>query len=398
MEHKMKILFFSDLHASMKHGLFGLSFIEQVKKTLSWIAQTVEQHDIEYVFCLGDIFDIQQAVDTPSIDTVVAGFQEIVEAARVKVVVVQGNHDVYRKDGLWSSVSALRDIRGTSSSHRKIPLQLVQRTETVSLTEGAVQCVPFTEKGYEPDPQARFICGHLELAGAYYMPGGLVEDQGVHSGFDSFSKCATCSGQGHLAFPEMGPCPDCNGTIHYVGGHYHHPQVLGRALVVGSCCYHSYQDRIVETPRGAVILDLNHDGPPVIGDFTWIMNPHATPVHTIEAQTHAQAEENIKYLHKACGIDPEKWHLRVKIPVAEGEHIDGRRIPRGLKYSVVPDDPPKIVARTKITSKTEPTEAFDEYVKQVPPQKLPEAVVAEGHRLLREIQKVQDAESATTGP
>jgi CxxC motif-containing protein len=381
----MKILFFADLHASMKHGLYGISFVEQVSKTLSWIAQMVKETNADYVIFLGDVFHVQQAVDTPSIHAVVEGFQEIIDSCPNEVVIIEGNHDVYKKDGLWSSTSALRDLRGSLGNSP--PVKIISKATTLELFNAApgpsairVQCVPYTEKGYEVDHTADFICGHLEVSGAMYRPGGLVEESGVHAGFDDFM----------LERPGL---DEPVNPVCYIGGHYHHPHIFGRTLIVGSCCYHSFSDKIVDTPRGAVLLNLERAGVPDIPDFSWLENPHATPVHTIEAQTHEQAEEQLKRLKDICHIPPENWHVRIKIPTVEAEHIDGRRVPRGVQYAVVPNDPPKVIARTQITSKTSPTDAFDEYARQAPPQKLKEAIVSEAHRILLAAQKEQDEAS-----
>ena len=97
-------------------------------------------------------------------------------------------------------------------------------------------------------------------------------------------------------------------------------------------------------------------------------------------------------LKTICGIPPEHWNVRVDIPTAEAEHIDKRRVPRGINMSIIPNDPPKVVARTKITSKSSPMDALDEYMRQVPPAKFPERVRDEGHRILKQILETQAEE------
>ena len=106
----MRILFFADLHASMKHGLYGIAFVDQVEKTLDWIAEMAKLHEVDYVVFLGDVFHVQQAVDTPSLYVVAQGFEKIQRAAKVRLIIIEGNHDVYLKDGKWSSTEILRHI------------------------------------------------------------------------------------------------------------------------------------------------------------------------------------------------------------------------------------------------------------------------------------------------
>lgn len=365
-----RILFFADLHASMKHGLYGISFVKQVEKTLDWIAEMATLHEVDYVVFLGDVFHVQQAVDTPSLYTVSRGFEKVQRAAKVCLYVIEGNHDVYLKDGKWSSTEIMRYMRKEIDT---MPIGLVNGDASVEFHDKTVmQCIAYTEKGYRPNPEAHFIAGHLEVNGAIFRPGGLIEDSGVNPMFDS------------LQAKDSGDVP-----IHYIGGHYHHPQIVGRALFPGSCCYHSYQDLIVETPRGAVLLELDRPRTPVVRDFTWIENPHATPTHTIYADTHAEAEDELKALKNHCHIDPSQWNVRIVLPTIEAEHIDKRRVPKGVNLSIVPNDPPKVVARTKITSKTSPTDAFDEYMRQVAPQKMAPEIQREAHQILKDIQKQQ---------
>lgn len=363
-----RVLFFSDLHASMKHGLHGIAFIEQVRKTFDWIAEMAKLHQVDNIIFLGDVFHVQQAVDTPSLFVVAGGISQLQDAVTGRLIIVEGNHDVYLKDGQWTSTEILRNIRSQG-----LPIELISEERTLLMDEGyVVHAVPYTQKGYTPNPEAHFMIGHLEVNGAIFRPGGLVEDNGVSPMFEGFQP------------KEPGDLP-----IYYIGGHYHHPQIVGYSLFPGSCCYHSYQDQIVETPRGAVLMELDRPRTPVVQDFTWIENPHATPTHTVYVKTHAEAEDQLRALKDHCHVDPSQWNVRVVLPTAEAEHLDKRRVPEGVKMSIVPDDPPKVVARTKITSKTSPTEAFDEYMKQVPPHKMADVIQKEAHRVLLDVQKQQ---------
>ena len=59
------------------------------------------------------------------------------------------------------------------------------------------------------------------------------------------------------------------------------------------------------------------------------------------------------------------------------------------KISIIPDDPPKVVARTQITSKSTPEDAFGEYMRQVVPAKLADEIRKEGQQILKDIEKAQ---------
>lgn len=363
----MKILFFADLHASMKHGLYGISFVDQIEKTLDWIVEMAKLHDVDYVVFLGDVFHVQQAVDTPSLFVVARGFERIQRAANCRLVVIEGNHDVFLKEGEWSSTEILRHIRQDVNTE---PIILVSKQESVPLHDGTVmQCVAYTQKGYTPDPAAHFIAGHLEVSGSMYRPGGLVEEHGVSPNFETFQ------------VKEPGQFPIC-----YVGGHYHHPQIVGRSLIAGACCYHSFQDQVVQTPRGSLLLTLDRPRTPTLADFVWIENPHATPVHTVRVATHAEAEQEIAQLQDWCQIPINQWNLRVVIPTAEAEHV---KAPEGANLSIIPDDPPKVVARTQITSQSSPSDALNEYMQQVPPAKLGDRIWTVGRKILTDLEKAQ---------
>lgn len=355
----MKILFFTDLHATIKHGLFGMSFLDQIKGTFEFVADRANAENVDAVFFLGDVFHFQKSVDTPSIHAVKSGFRHLVTTSDAPVYAIPGNHDMFKKGGLWTSVEVISDVFPNDK------MRIVNKETTVEIGGVKIRVIPFNEVGYTSDPDASFMVGHLEVAGAMYEPGGLIEERGVDNTF--------------------GPGIGNKDAIYYVGGHYHHPQVVGHSLVVGSCLYHTYKDQIVDCPRGAVLLDLPEPRLPVLQDFKWISNPAARPVHTIRADTHTQAEDEMKRLRDVCDIPVERWHVRTYLPSAEGDKLDGRRVPKGMKVSVVPDDPPDVVNRSDINAHTSPEDAFREYMRQVPPIRLAEAVEAEGLDILRKV-------------
>lgn len=359
----MKILFFSDLHAWVRHGLYGIQYVEQMRGTFSFISGLVREHRPDFVAFLGDVFHTQDSIDVPSLNVVVEGFKEILGAG-ADVYALTGNHDMYDKGGtVWTSTTALVDLRDDSAGAR---LHVVSGERLIDLPNGfKILAAPYSEIGYEPVPDVHFMIGHLPVSGAMYEPGGLTEDHGIDPSIDDAPQDA----------------------ITYVGGHYHHPQVVGQSLIVGAPLYINYKDHIVDKPRGAVLLSLDSVRVPVQSDFQWFENPHARPVATVRAGTHAEAEDQLKSLKTLSEVPVENWTVRVHLPTAEAEHLDGRRVPRGMSVSVIPDDPPSVVARSDITAQTTPEDAFNEYLRQAPPQRLESRVKKAGIEILKQAQR-----------
>lgn len=352
----MKTLFFTDMHATVKHGLFGMGFLNQVSETFKFIADRANAEKVDAVFFLGDIFHFKQSIDTPSLHVVKQGFRDLVETTKdFPIYIIPGNHDLYKKDGLWTSVSALSDLAPSNRVH------VIAEESTVNVCGSVIQVVPYTELGYTASSSAHFMVGHLEVKGAMYEPGGMVENHGVENVFVDGRE----------------------NEIRYIGGHYHHPQIVGQSLVVGSCMYHSYKDQITDAPRGAVLLTLDTPRIPVVTDFQWIENPAAEPCHTIRANTHEEAENEMKRLKEICHIPADKWHIRTFLPSLESDKIDKRRIPKGISFTVIPNDPVVSIRRTAINQQMSPELAFQEYLNQVPPVQFSDKILRLGTELLR---------------
>lgn len=369
-----KILFFADLHATVKHGLFGVGFVEQVEKTLTWVGQIAHEHEVDAVVFLGDVFHIQQSVDTPSLHTVTAGFRSLMRGLgnrRVRLIFIPGNHDMYRKDGEWRSTEIMRDMTDYKDAglgdeswigdqYHKV--KLIDAPEVVNVGDIQILAVPYSEAGYNPEP-AHFVMGHLPVSGAMFTPGGQPEDKGVDSSFGGFRESDSAAKE-----------------VLYVGGHYHHPQILGRSLIVGACCYHKYTDFIMPTPRGCVILTLDTPRTPTIRDFQWIENPHTLPVHTIRKETRQEVTAEVEMLRTWTSIPQDRWKMRVFLPSQELEHLE---IAESEGIQLVPDDPIVAAVRLDISDTTDPTRVFDEYRSKVPPERMEAEIKALGDDFLR---------------
>jgi hypothetical protein len=362
----VRILFFSDLHASIRHGLHGPAFIAQIRDTFKWIRQAAVDYQVDYIIFLGDLFDVQSSVDTPSLHVCVEGFREVLEAA--PVIVVEGNHDTYYKDGAWTSIAALYDLKSQNGVH-SLALCLDESRMELRDKAGAVYPVcayPYRCGKYSPG-EFLFTFGHLPVSGAIFTPQGRT-DNGVDSNFSLFPSVA-------------------RDQIVYIGGHYHHPQITGRSLIVGACCYHSYSDQVTQTPRGAVVLTLPEPRVPVISDFFWLENPYGTPVCTIRVQNVEAAKKRISEIREFCRIPVEQWHIRIEIPSSETETLVASPEFSGVRAAIVPDDPPRVLSRTSITSHTAPLSALQEYMQQVPPAKMAESVLDAGKQALEYAEK-----------
>lgn len=290
----MKFLAFSDFHVSIKHTMFGISFIEQAEKTFEWVKELVIKEKVDSILFLGDVFHVQQFIDSPAISTVARGFTSLLDCCPVYYVL--GNHDVYQKGGTWYSVEGLRSSQGENE------LILIDKTESKVFQdkdgkEFQVLFIPYDAVTIPEQIDADFCAGHATIAGANFSP-SFKEDMGFSSDFSKYAKLK-------------------KNEIFYIGGHYHHPQIVDNTVLIGSCCYHSYNDYITEIPRGCVIFDHTPNTRLTIDKFMWAENPHATPVHTIVAETKKDAEDKIAEVQKGCKISKDKWNLRIKLPPSE---------------------------------------------------------------------------------
>lgn len=242
-----KILVFSDLH-------FFRGRLDYLQETCSWIASQIMKQTPDLVVFCGDLNHSHNNVETDTLHCMSRCMSEIADATRQHtgkpLLAISGNHDTALKSTEKNVVEAIAFLSPN-----------IRAITTPTAVEGYA-FAPYPPSGDKFDAyltalhaiNSPVIFGHLELADIAYSP-------------------ASPQASEH-------PFPLPSQTKLIVNGHYHHPQrktVAGvDTVIVGSPCYHTYADCMVETPRGVLLLELGSEV-----KTTWIENPIGPIYHTI---------------------------------------------------------------------------------------------------------------------
>jgi len=245
-----KILVFSDLH-------FFRGRLDYLQESCRWIADQIRRQPVDMVVFCGDLNHSHNNVETDTLHCMSQSMGEIAEATRVRtgkpLFAISGNHDTALKSTEKNIVEAISFLSPNITAITK-PREVF-----------GYAFAPYPPSGDKFDEylsalhslNASVIFGHLELADIAYSP-------------------ASPQASDH-------PFPIPPQTKLVVNGHYHHPQrkkVAGvETVIVGSPCYHSYADAMVETPRGVLLLETDPSAKSI--STTWVENPIGPIYHTI---------------------------------------------------------------------------------------------------------------------
>lgn len=247
----MRYLVFSDLHFFR-----GRPYLAD---TCKWIADTIiQQRPNEVVFC-GDLNHSHNYIETDTLHDMAEAISVIASATADvtghQLWALSGNHDTtLRNSGknVIEAIAALNDnIHAVTEPFGTVDTLFAPHPpqDKEGMERYMAELIKFSHK-------QELLFGHLELADVRYTP-------------------ASPHATDH---PFVVP----SHVRHIVNGHYHHPdrlEVAGKDIViVGSPCYHTYADMLVDQPRGVLILDRNSPELRV----TRIANPHGPIYHTIE--------------------------------------------------------------------------------------------------------------------
>lgn len=249
-----KILVFSDLH-------FFRGRLDYLLQTCNWVAEQIQSLRPNMVVFCGDLNHSHNSVETDTLHAMTEAISVVAAAAKRvtgdPLIALSGNHDTALKSTERNVVEALGFLSGN-----------IHPVTTPQSFRGFC-FAPYPPAGDKFDSYladlhkiaAPVVFAHWELSDIAYSPASPQESD-------------------H-------PFPIPVGTKVVVNGHYHHPMAKNigagvTALIVGSPCYHSYSDCMVETPRGLMLLDVEVDGR--INSVTRVENPHGPIYHTIESQ------------------------------------------------------------------------------------------------------------------
>lgn len=179
----MKILHIGDLHFGEKGN--SESFNEQVLEFLRWAVATAKEQKCDYIIQHGDYFHSRHKIDVSTMNYGISGAEILAEFGADKVVVLEGNHDLYYLDRLdVSSVAAIRRI-----------VRVVDKPTT--LDDSDVFLIPWVANGEMWDlvvdsaSTHKYLCAHLELNGFKVNDGYEMEHGFSHIGLRDYTRVIT---------------------------------------------------------------------------------------------------------------------------------------------------------------------------------------------------------------
>jgi len=270
-------------------GTGRTALLDLCEQTFEWLLTIIEVEEIDVVVFLGDLFQRNDIIDTPSFDLACEWMQKIRDAAKDGFALV-GNHDIYSKNAQVHSMRWLKsagwkviDKPAKKRIFRDAPIALM-------IPYGPAESVA---KIVSAKSLPSLLFGHFDVREAPLRP-GFPDKRGV-----DLSSAST------TAFI----------------GHYHHPDVQvgqrGVRVFVGAPFHRNWSDVPTPIPRGATILNFE-DGE--LDDFVHIENPH-TPlfeVLDVTKEKRITATESIETFVRNH-VAPERCFLRVYVTQGDEE-------------------------------------------------------------------------------
>lgn len=329
-------LYYSDQHV-FPHSSFSsvtedgkTNVILEHESTCAWIATQIRQHKPELVVNLGDSAHNFGNLDSLTLRCLYEGHLLISSAcefvgARYRQLL--GNHD------FENEAKRIHCFPFVS------PIDLVNEI----LLEGTDLFVPFyrdvNDVSYrvgeilERNPEIKTAYIHLDYIGAAMNAYMVPSKKGVN--------------------------PELFRGIRTFAGHYHHPQVHGDIVVVGSTGYRSFVDCVLDTPRG-IVLDTGKK-------IKRIENPHTSIYFSAAIDDPKDIKEIPKY------IDPARTYFRIKFP--ESANLDSiKRMTsqfRDVRLVSVPTPKSNSLPSEAPALGASPFDVITHYILSNPPEELP---------------------------
>lgn len=275
----MRYLVFSDLHFFR-----GRPYLLD---TCQWIAEQIAIKKPDRVVFGGDLNHAHNQVETDVFADIAKALSCIAAAAKTwtknPLIAISGNHDTTLKTSGKNLIESLdllsSDIYGITQPTKVEGAVFVPHPPSDSEGMGR-----FCERLATEAAGCSLMFSHVELQDIRYSPASsFVSDHPL-------------------------TIPESIKTV--VNGHYHHPDrrtVAGKdIIIIGSPCYHTYADILVDQPRGYILVDDK-------GNLERVENPHGPIYHTIEPA-------QIPAIMAHPGVS--RMRLRVKLGSKEelGEH------------------------------------------------------------------------------
>ena len=266
----MKILLFSDLHFWKKTA----SYLEPTVS--GWINSMILDQNPDLVVFGGDLNHTHNSVDTDVLHAITRSMATVAATAKNvtgrPLLALSGNHDTALRGMQKNFVEALANI----SPH-------IQSITEPSLIEG-ILFIPY------PDG-SDYFAKHVEGLGEHGPDTAVVH---VELSDVRYTPASDHTSDNPVTIPES--------VKTVLAGHYHHPEdyvVAGKKIhVIGSPCYHTYSDMVVDNPRGLVVFDTDSH------TLKRFENPLGPVFHTEHAET-------VKTLFDREGLS--RYNLRVRV-------------------------------------------------------------------------------------
>ena len=203
----MKVAIITDTHAGARKGSKHLhDYFELFYKNIFF--PSLEEHKIDTIIHMGDIFDSRKAIDLQSLEWTKRVMLEPLK--KYKVYLTIGNHDCYYKN--------TNDVNSPELLLRNYPnIKIYNRAEEVTIAKRKMLFLPWiNSENYDhtlnliKETKAKVAMGHLEVNGFKATRGHMMENGLDTKVFDKFEK--VYSGHFHTRSND--------GQIFYLGNPY----------------------------------------------------------------------------------------------------------------------------------------------------------------------------------
>ena len=203
----MKLAIITDTHAGARKGNKNLhDYFELFYKNIFF--PSLEEHNIDTIIHMGDIFDSRKAIDLQSLEWTKRVMLEPLK--KYKVYLTIGNHDCYYKN--TNNVNSPELLLRNYSN-----IKIYNRAEEVTIGKRKMLFLPWiNSENYDhtinliKKTKAKVVMGHLEVNGFKATRGHMMENGMDTKVFDKFEK--VYSGHFHTRSND--------GKIYYLGNPY----------------------------------------------------------------------------------------------------------------------------------------------------------------------------------
>ena len=236
----MKIALLCDTHIGARSD--SKVYLKHLERFFSEIFfPSLEEHNIDTVLHLGDIFDRRKFINFYTLDSSRRFFFDVLRDRKITMHAIIGNHDTY-----FSTTNAVNSADLLLPFYDNIH---IYQNEPVELSFGPtriIMCPWLTKENFEnsmatmKSSTANILCGHFDLQG-FEMMKGVVSDHGIsHKELSQFEAVYS--------------------------GHYHHPSQYDNVRYLGAQYEMNWSD--YGSRRGFYLLDTD------TRDLTFIENPN----------------------------------------------------------------------------------------------------------------------------